>query len=92
MAYSVLGQVDYDIALQHHLQHNCCPSVPLICLEPVLEAIDAFMNGDKEKRISLPTGFEHTAEEIVETMNLQQFVAWQKKKKKRSTNHETIEA
>ena len=59
MGYSTaLDLAGLDISLEqsisYHLQGNHYPSVPLYMVQPCIDAIEAYNNGDYEELIKLP--------------------------------------
>ena len=51
-----LAELDLDRGLSYHLQANHYPPVPLSMVPVCIEAIDAYWEGDVDKRITLPEG------------------------------------
>jgi len=48
--------LDIEVAISMHLQSNHYPPVPLSMVEPCIEAIDAYNEGEANKSIELPEG------------------------------------
>jgi hypothetical protein len=55
LASDELG-LDLETAIGYHLQGNHYPPVPLSMVEPCIEAIDAYYEGDYNKMIEMPEG------------------------------------
>jgi hypothetical protein len=49
-------ELDMRTAIGYHLQGNHYPPVPLSMVQPCVEAIDAYWEGDQNKKIDLPEG------------------------------------
>lgn len=54
------GMMDLEIGLSqmvaNHLRGNLYPPVPLFMVDPCIEAINAYDDGDYDREISLPDG------------------------------------
>ena len=61
-------------ALIWHLRHNHFPSINLIFLPAIREALSATRNGESARRIMLPTGKVLTVAQIVEEVHLHAFL------------------
>jgi hypothetical protein len=48
--------LDIEMAISHHLQANHYPPVPLIMVDPCIDAIDAYWEESVERKIDLPKG------------------------------------
>jgi hypothetical protein len=55
-ATDMAEQVDIRTALSWHLTSNHYPPVPTSMIEPCIEAIDAYNDGDPYRDIDLPEG------------------------------------
>ena len=55
-ALDLAESFDLDQAILIHLQNNHYPPVPASMVEPCIDAIDAYYEGDYDKLIKLPTG------------------------------------
>ena len=51
-----LAELDLEGGIALHLQNNHYPPVPVSMVPVCIEAIDAYWNGDVDKRITLPEG------------------------------------
>jgi len=58
LASDELG-LDLETAIGYHLQGNHYPPVPLSMVEPCIEAIDAYYDGDYNKLIEMPSGVSY---------------------------------
>ena len=56
LADSVL---DLETQLAYHLQGNHYPPVPLIMVQPCIDAIDAFYDEDWDREIAMPEGVSY---------------------------------
>jgi hypothetical protein len=71
---------DRSIAIEHHLQYNHYPPLPLSLVPVAEEAIDAVSDGDFQREIALPKGLNYrgaettTAIDAVEAMHLDDFI------------------
>ena len=52
-------ELDLEMAISIHLQSNHYPPVPLSMVEPCIEAIDAYYEGDYNKLIEMPEGVSY---------------------------------
>lgn len=59
------GVTDVRQVLAIHLQNNHYPPVPLSMIEPCIEAIEAYEDGEGEARIQLPEGIKYGGENWV---------------------------
>ena len=48
--------LDLEMALSIHLQNNHYPPVPVIMVEPCIQAIDAYYEDDYTREIPMPDG------------------------------------
>ena len=48
--------LDIEMAIFYHLQANHYPPVPLIMVDPCIDAIDAYWEESVERKIDLPKG------------------------------------
>ena len=55
-AIDVSQEMDLVQGLTWHLQSNHFPPIPVSMVQPCIDAIDAFYEGDTNKLISLPEG------------------------------------
>ncbi len=58
LASDELG-LDLETAIGHHLRGNHYPPVPLSMVQPCIEAIDAYYEGDYYKLIEMPEGVSY---------------------------------
>lgn len=71
---------DRRVAIEHHLQYNHYPPLPLSLASLAEAAIDAVSNGDFQKELELPRGLSFrgaetvTAIDAVEAMHLDSFI------------------
>ncbi len=78
-ALDLAESFDLDQAILIHLQNNHYPPVPASMVEPCIDAIDAYYEGDYDKLIKLPEGVSwrgqtsSPASAIIEAHHLQ---AW----------------
>jgi len=56
--------VENDVALQHHLQHNHYPPVPLSMIEPCKQAIDLANEGKWEILVPMPKGISYKGRNV----------------------------
>ena len=57
MAYELANtDLSMETAIGYHLQGNHYPPVPLIMVQPCLDAIDAYWDDDTDRMISMPEG------------------------------------
>ena len=54
-AVSLSEELDLEMAIGYHLQGNHYPPVPLSMVQPCIDAIDAYNDGEHDKLIPLPT-------------------------------------
>jgi hypothetical protein len=72
-------ELDLESAISIHLRSNHYPPVPLSMVEPCIDAIDAYYEGDYNKLIEMPEGVTYRGENhapafaIIEQHHLQ---AW----------------
>lgn len=59
------GITDIRQVLAIHLQNNHYPPVPLSMIEPCIEAIEAYEEGDGEVRVQLPEEIKYGGENWV---------------------------
>lgn len=50
---------DLEVGVACHLQSNCFPPVPLVMVEPAVEAILACRDDIAEEKVVLPDGVRH---------------------------------
>ena len=74
------GVTDVRQVLAIHLQNNHYPPVPLSMIDPCIEAIEAYEDGDGEARIQLPEGIRFGTDNwapsrvLVESFHLTYFI------------------
>ena len=59
LADNDLFDLDLETAIGYHLQGNHYPPVPLIMVQPCIEAIDAIHAGDGDILIDMPEGVSY---------------------------------
>jgi hypothetical protein len=59
LADNDLFDLDLETAIGYHLQGNHYPPVPLIMVQPCIEAIDAIHAGDGDTLIDMPEGVSY---------------------------------
>lgn len=69
-----------DQGLTHHLRNNHYPPVPISMIDPCKAAIDAFLDGDYDREIELPSPILYRdrstapARAVVEAHHLEPFI------------------
>jgi len=59
LADNDLFDLDLETAIGYHLQGNHYPPVPLIMVQPCIDAIDAIHAGDGDTLIDMPEGVSY---------------------------------
>ena len=60
LAYDLANsEISLEDAIGYHLQGNHYPPVPLIMVEPCIEAINAYWDEDPDRMIDMPKGVSY---------------------------------